>query len=201
MDYSKGSLNLPSPPGHPAYPNNLRNSVVAPWTKHTVLANPSESSSQTPSQTPQETTANGTAVPQWSPTRHQLLIMMTLSSISFMVALDACTIVTSLNMSHSYSYFPTACCRKLIIDQGNCNRHEHQHHRGHLDWHCLSPSQCCHHAIHCRSQQRVWSTSNPHDLTCFLHIRNASMLSRQQCHPKFSGTVTTRLWGCWDNRT
>ena len=33
----------------------------------------------------------------WKPSTHQLLIMITLSVISFMVALDACIIVTSLN--------------------------------------------------------------------------------------------------------
>ncbi|KAJ0100643.1 major facilitator superfamily transporter [Diaporthe amygdali] len=36
-------------------------------------------------------------VPQWAPTRHQIVIMMTLSLISFMAALDSCVIVTSLN--------------------------------------------------------------------------------------------------------
>lgn len=35
----------------------------------------------------------------WSPNQHQVLIMCTLSLISFMVALDSCTIVTSLNVS------------------------------------------------------------------------------------------------------
>ncbi|KAK8041480.1 major facilitator superfamily transporter [Apiospora phragmitis] len=34
---------------------------------------------------------------EWSPTRHELLIMLTLSIISLMVALDACIIVTSLS--------------------------------------------------------------------------------------------------------
>jgi uncharacterized membrane protein len=34
----------------------------------------------------------------WSPNRHQVLIMLALSLISFMVALDACIIVTSLNV-------------------------------------------------------------------------------------------------------
>lgn len=36
---------------------------------------------------------------EWSPTRHELLIMITLSIISLMVALDACIIVTSLSVS------------------------------------------------------------------------------------------------------
>ncbi|KAK8002396.1 hypothetical protein PG989_002115 [Apiospora arundinis] len=37
------------------------------------------------------------ALTAWSPTRHELLIMLTLSIISLMVALDACIIVTSLS--------------------------------------------------------------------------------------------------------
>ncbi|KAK7954731.1 major facilitator superfamily transporter [Apiospora saccharicola] len=37
------------------------------------------------------------ALSDWSPTRHELLIMVTLSIISLMVALDACIIVTSLS--------------------------------------------------------------------------------------------------------
>lgn len=39
------------------------------------------------------------ALTAWSPTRHELLIMLTLSIISLMVALDACIIVTSLSVS------------------------------------------------------------------------------------------------------
>ena len=35
----------------------------------------------------------------WKPTTHQLLIMVTLSIVSFMVSLDACIIVTSLSVS------------------------------------------------------------------------------------------------------
>ncbi|ORY59659.1 major facilitator superfamily transporter [Pseudomassariella vexata] len=38
-----------------------------------------------------------TQMTDWSPTNHQLLIMITLSIISLMVALDACIIVTSLS--------------------------------------------------------------------------------------------------------
>lgn len=34
----------------------------------------------------------------WKPSTHQLLIMVTLSVVSFMVALDACIIVTSLSV-------------------------------------------------------------------------------------------------------
>lgn len=46
----------------------------------------------------------------WKPTTHQLLIMVTLSIISFMVSLDACIIVTSLSVSlprECYAYLGT----------------------------------------------------------------------------------------------
>ena len=39
----------------------------------------------------------------WKPSTHQLLIMITLSVVSFMVALDACIIVTSLSVSRLLS--------------------------------------------------------------------------------------------------
>jgi hypothetical protein len=38
----------------------------------------------------------------WTPTLHQRLIMFTLSIVSFMVALDACIIITSLNVRFTY---------------------------------------------------------------------------------------------------
>jgi hypothetical protein len=59
---------------------------------------------------PRETT--GSAVgPEWNPSRRQLAIMAILSTLSLMVALDACVIVTSLSVGfhespkrcHSYS--------------------------------------------------------------------------------------------------
>ena len=39
--------------------------------------------------------------PEWKPNAHELMIMITLSVISFMVALDACIIVTSLSVRNS----------------------------------------------------------------------------------------------------
>lgn len=41
----------------------------------------------------------------WAPNTHQILIIGTLSIISFMVALDACIIVTSLTVSISCAHW------------------------------------------------------------------------------------------------
>ncbi|KAL6413007.1 putative major facilitator superfamily transporter [Ilyonectria robusta] len=35
--------------------------------------------------------------PEWTPTIHETLLMLMLSSVSFMVALDSCVIITALN--------------------------------------------------------------------------------------------------------
>ncbi len=41
--------------------------------------------------------------PTWNPSRHQIAIMAVLSTLSLMVALDACIIVTSLSVGNSYT--------------------------------------------------------------------------------------------------
>lgn len=42
---------------------------------------------------------SATGTPEWKPSVHELLIMGVLSTISLMVSLDACIIVTSLSVS------------------------------------------------------------------------------------------------------
>lgn len=39
--------------------------------------------------------------PEWTPTIHETLLMLMLSSVSFMVALDSCVIITALNVGTS----------------------------------------------------------------------------------------------------
>lgn len=51
---------------------------------------------------------------EWKPTRHELMIMATLSGLSLMVSLDASIIVTSLNVG-----FPFICLllgRRLMVE-------------------------------------------------------------------------------------
>ncbi len=48
-----------------------------------------------------ESVSQGASPLDWKPTNHQLLIMIILSIISFMVALDACIVVTSISVSLS----------------------------------------------------------------------------------------------------
>ena len=38
---------------------------------------------------------------EWKPSTHELLIMLTLSIVSFMVALDACIVVTSIGVRNA----------------------------------------------------------------------------------------------------
>lgn len=49
----------------------------------------------------------------WKPDRYALSIMIVLSIISFMVALDACIIVTSLSVS-------IICLRSYYLADGKC---------------------------------------------------------------------------------
>jgi MFS family permease len=56
--------------------------------------------------------SDGEGQQQWKPSTHELLIMIALSVISFMVALDACIIVTSLTVS-------SRTILSFLVDQSN----------------------------------------------------------------------------------
>ncbi|KAK8066871.1 MFS-type transporter [Apiospora hydei] len=56
---------------------------------------------------------------EWSPTRHELLIMITLSIISLMVALDACIIVTSLSAMGPRTLLVNAVTMPFIASLSN----------------------------------------------------------------------------------
>jgi len=85
--------------------------------------------------------------PEWKPTLHELLILVSLAAISLMVSLDATILVTSLSVR---SLPQDETISNIVADHDHrSRRHDYP---GLLGWHIVPLVLRCDDAVHCRPE-------------------------------------------------
>ena len=103
---------------------------------------------------------------EWKPQKQEYLVMLTLSIISLMVALDATILVTVLPVSYM-SVDLTA--RRLTIGQDHNERSPRLCHRCFLDRHLLPVGLCSLSAFHCSFVRHLRATRIASPILAILH--------------------------------
>lgn len=134
---------------------------------------------------------------KWEPSRRHMAIMATAALLSLMVALDACVIVTSLQVRYALECF--SIHRMLTVIGYRCGPRA-QHVRRLLDRNGVPPSQRRANVIHCGSEPRVWSTAMPDHLGRFLYSRHDLVLHVTLHRLDVGWTVSPRRRRCWHYR-
>lgn len=132
---------------------------------------------------------------EWKLTKHEFMIMITLSIASLMVSIDATIIITSLSVTSSWIGHLKLHWLISIPDDGSGLRCEHD--RRLLDWYLLSSQLCSNHAFHCIYQRHLWSAFLSVFLGIVLHRRLHCLCYRTSYWRPAHRSIHSRCWRRW----
>jgi hypothetical protein len=129
---------------------------------------------------------------EWTPTKNEWLIMISLAFISLMVALDATILVTVLPVS-----LVTKCRQKWrtdLVPPGDSTKAQWDISRGLLGWHIVPPHVRHLPADHSLDQSDFRSSTTPHSLTPALHCRHSALYCSKRLHLDADWTMHPGSW-------